>query len=134
MHIEGIFIRAADQEVRKGFTWGSVTIVPLLEDEEEEPTTGTSSTSPGYASDDRLIIPFQNENLYAYIEKPNGDKKVNILFPDSNSTTVLTYLTRFWSPFRILLLSWTPKTEQHSGRLTTGEMHCYITSSMVVTN
>lgn len=70
------------REVRKGFTWGSVTIVPLLEDEEEEPTTGTSSTSPGYASDDRLIIPFQNENLYAYIEKPNGDKKVLVTVPD----------------------------------------------------
>ena len=63
------------QEVRKGFTWGQVTIVPLLEEEEED-----AVSPPGYAlpvqSDDRLVIPFQNENLYAYIESAGGEKKV----------------------------------------------------------
>lgn len=61
--------------MRKGFTWGSVTIVPLLEDEEESGTIA-STTPLVYSPDDRLVIPFQNENLYAYVESPNGDKKV----------------------------------------------------------
>ncbi len=63
------------QEVRKGFTWGEVTIVPLLEEEEED-----AAATPGFSlpvqPDDRLVIPFQNENLYAYIQSAAGEKKV----------------------------------------------------------
>lgn len=63
------------QEVRKGFTWGSVTIAPLMEDEEDGDSAG-SSTPVAYGPDDRLVIPFQNENLYACLEKPDGSSKV----------------------------------------------------------
>ncbi|KZT10328.1 DUF917-domain-containing protein [Laetiporus sulphureus 93-53] len=71
------------REVRKGFTWGSVTIVPLLEDEEEDSGDATSApVAYAYRPEDRLIIPFQNENLYAYVESPNGDKKILVTVPD----------------------------------------------------
>ena len=63
------------QEVRKGFTWGEVTIVPLLEEEEEDAASPPGFTLP-VQPDDRLVIPFQNENLYAYIESASGEKKV----------------------------------------------------------
>ena len=63
------------QEVRKGFTWGEVTIVPLLEEEEEDAGAAPAFTLPVRA-DDKLVIPFQNENLYAYIEGADGAKKV----------------------------------------------------------
>ena len=63
------------QEVRKGFTWGEVTIVPLLEEEEEDAASPPGFTLP-VQPDDRLVIPFQNENLYAYIESAAGEKKV----------------------------------------------------------
>ncbi|KAI0746875.1 DUF917-domain-containing protein [Daedaleopsis nitida] len=72
------------REVRKGFTWGEVTIVPLLEEEEEDGRTdaGASPTLP-VKPDDRLVIPFQNENLYAYIESAaDGEKKVHVSVPD----------------------------------------------------
>lgn len=56
-----------------------MTIVPLLEEEEED---GDSAIKPKfdlttYEPDDRLVIPFQNENLYAYVES-RGTKKVRI--------------------------------------------------------
>ncbi len=65
------------QEVRKGFTWGQVTIVPLLDEEEEDASAASSQnyTLP-VRPDDKLVIPFQNENLYAYIESADGDKTV----------------------------------------------------------
>ena len=65
-----------EQEVRKGFTWGSVTIAPLMEDEEEDGEAAASSAPVAYGPDDRLVIPFQNENLYACLERPDGSSKV----------------------------------------------------------
>ncbi|PCH44913.1 DUF917-domain-containing protein [Wolfiporia cocos MD-104 SS10] len=70
------------REVRKGFTWGSVTIVPLLEDEEENAGSAPNTTALPYGPEDRMIIPFQNENLYAYVESPEGEKKVLVTVPD----------------------------------------------------
>ncbi|TFK90339.1 hydantoinase/oxoprolinase [Polyporus arcularius HHB13444] len=69
------------REVRKGFTWGEVTIVPLLEEEEEDSTAAPSFTLP-VRPDDRLVIPFQNENLYAYIESADGEQKIHVTVPD----------------------------------------------------
>ena len=66
------------QEVRQGFTWGEVTLVPLLEEEEEDGNASSSFTLP-VKPNDRLVIPFQNENLYAYIESADGQKKVGFL-------------------------------------------------------
>ena len=65
------------QEVRKGFTWGEVTIAPLLADEEEDggDASGPSASIPA-GPDDRMVIPFQNENIYAYVRSPSGEKKV----------------------------------------------------------
>lgn len=42
------------REVSKGFTWGEVTIARLQDDEVEE-------------EEEKMVIPFQNENLAAYI-------------------------------------------------------------------
>ena len=46
-------------------------------DEEED---GGAESGPRQSipcgPDDRLVIPFQNENIYAYIKSPNGEKKV----------------------------------------------------------
>ncbi|KAI0659238.1 DUF917-domain-containing protein [Cubamyces menziesii] len=71
------------REVRKGFTWGKVTIVPLQEEEEED---ATGDSEPSFTlpvrSDDKLVIPFQNENLYAYIESATGEKRVHVTVPD----------------------------------------------------
>ncbi len=65
------------QEVRKGFTWGEVTIAPLQDEEEEDASGGAAYTIPVKA-DDTLVIPFQNENLYAYVASANGEKKVRL--------------------------------------------------------
>ncbi|ORY25558.1 DUF917-domain-containing protein [Naematelia encephala] len=71
-------IVAVDREVRAGFTWGSVSIVPLLDEEE-----GTGhSEDPGYAPTDTLVIPFQNENIYAYTISSSGAKKTLVTVPD----------------------------------------------------
>ncbi|KAI0795456.1 DUF917-domain-containing protein [Abortiporus biennis] len=74
-----------EREVRKGFTWGVVTIVPLRADEEEdgpESTNGFTEQTVACGPDDRLLIPFQNENLYAYLENPNGTKRILVTVPD----------------------------------------------------
>ncbi|KAI0827020.1 DUF917-domain-containing protein [Trametes gibbosa] len=67
--------------VRKGFTWGEVTIAPLQEEEEEDASSGSSFTLP-VRPDDKLVIPFQNENLYAYVLSADGSKKVHATVPD----------------------------------------------------
>ncbi|KAI0746879.1 DUF917-domain-containing protein [Daedaleopsis nitida] len=69
------------REVRKGFTWGKVTIVPLIGDEEEDADATPSFTLP-VKPDDKLVIPFQNENLYAYIESADGERKIHATVPD----------------------------------------------------
>ena len=53
-----------------------MTIVPLLEEEEEDTSSSANSYTLPVKPDDRLVIPFQNENLYAYIESADGHKKV----------------------------------------------------------
>lgn len=63
------------QEVRKGFTWGSVTIVPL-QAEEEEDTRVVESTLRTWGPNDCLRIPFQNENLYVIRESPGQPDEV----------------------------------------------------------
>lgn len=60
--------------MRKGFTWGFVKIIPLLKEEEDEGSS-TRVDIP-YTPEDQLVIPFQNENIYAYLESPKGEKKV----------------------------------------------------------
>ncbi|KAG9221349.1 hypothetical protein CCMSSC00406_0009989 [Pleurotus cornucopiae] len=70
------------REVRKGFTWGEVVIAPLSNDELEY--TGAISTHQvTYGPDARLIVPFQNENIYAYIETSGSEaKKIVAVVPD----------------------------------------------------
>ncbi|EMD31880.1 hypothetical protein CERSUDRAFT_109067 [Gelatoporia subvermispora B] len=70
------------REVRKGFTWGSVTIAPLLQDEEESDESSSGLATITHGPDDRLIIPFQNENLYAYLQSPDRSKKILATVPD----------------------------------------------------
>lgn len=49
-----------------------------MEDEEENGDSAASSTPVLYGPDDRLVIPFQNENLYASLEKSDGSSKVRL--------------------------------------------------------
>ena len=79
------------QEVRKGFTWGEVTIAPLLADEEEDGGDASGpSASISVGPDDRMVIPFQNENIYAYVRSPSGEKKVRLRPQDCTSPQPLT--------------------------------------------
>ena len=64
--------------MRKGFTWGSVTIVPLQADEEED-TRVVESSIRSWGPEDRIRIPFQNENLYVIRESPGRTNEVNPL-------------------------------------------------------
>ncbi|KAJ8455632.1 hypothetical protein ONZ45_g18891 [Pleurotus djamor] len=73
------------REVRKGFTWGEVVIAPLSEDEVEY---SSSENKNAYSPDTRLIIPFQNENIYAYIQE-KSETKILVTVPDL--ITVLDY-------------------------------------------
>ena len=67
-----------------------MTIAPLLEEEEEDVTSAPDFTLPA-KPDDHLVIPFQNENLYAYIESPSGEKKVQqCLCGAAQCVTILT--------------------------------------------
>ncbi|THH28580.1 hypothetical protein EUX98_g5611 [Antrodiella citrinella] len=69
------------REVRKGFTWGSVTIAPLSQDEEEDGGVVQHETiSTGL--EDRLVIPFQNENLCVYLERPGETRETIVTVPD----------------------------------------------------
>ncbi|SJL08135.1 related to D-amino acid hydantoin hydrolase (hydantoinase) [Armillaria ostoyae] len=68
------------REVRAGFTLGEVKIARLGEDELEDSSTSTLNMDHG--PDDHMIIPFQNENLVAYIEKPDGARSVAAIVPD----------------------------------------------------
>ncbi|KAK1235046.1 hypothetical protein PQX77_001737, partial [Marasmius sp. AFHP31] len=72
------------REVRAGFTWGELTISRLRDEEMED--TDSSSTfsdlSTPAAEEDVMVIPFQNENLAAYIQKPDGSRKMAAIVPD----------------------------------------------------
>ncbi|THU86391.1 hydantoinase/oxoprolinase [Dendrothele bispora CBS 962.96] len=71
------------REVRAGFTWGEVRIARLLDDElEHAPSNTDVSRAAEEDKDDIMIIPFQNENLVAYIEKPDGSRRVAAIVPD----------------------------------------------------
>ncbi|KAF8914962.1 DUF917-domain-containing protein [Mucidula mucida] len=67
------------REVRAGFTWGEVKIARLADDELED-SSGESGME--YGPDAHMIIPFQNENLCAYVEKPDGSRSVAAIVPD----------------------------------------------------
>ncbi|KZO91757.1 hydantoinase/oxoprolinase [Calocera viscosa TUFC12733] len=68
------------REVRAGFTWGQVTIAPLQDDEQDETSLGIDL--PVCGPDDNLTIPFQNENLAAFLNKPDGSREILITVPD----------------------------------------------------
>ncbi|KAF5322652.1 hypothetical protein D9619_002210 [Psilocybe cf. subviscida] len=77
------------REVRAGFTWGEVRIARLRADEMED---AQSDASPApYASqisqsrsspDETMLIPFQNENLCAFLEAADGSRKAAAIVPD----------------------------------------------------
>ena len=71
------------QEVRGGFTWGQVRIKKLREDEVEYLPNRVVDENLSDATDDddpTIIIPFQNENLCAYMELQDGTRTVNSFF------------------------------------------------------
>ncbi|KAF5322650.1 hypothetical protein D9619_002211 [Psilocybe cf. subviscida] len=78
------------REVRAGFTWGEVRIARLRADEMEDiqseaPNSSlhasqTSQSASG--ANDTMLIPFQNENLCAYLETEDGSRKVAAIVPD----------------------------------------------------
>ncbi|KAL0061493.1 hypothetical protein AAF712_011716 [Marasmius tenuissimus] len=72
------------REVRAGFTWGELTISRLRDDEMEDTGSSiiSSDLSTPAAEDDLMVIPFQNENLAAYIQKPDGLRKMAAIVPD----------------------------------------------------
>ncbi|KAJ3558225.1 hypothetical protein NM688_g1053 [Phlebia brevispora] len=70
------------REVRKGFTWGNVTIAPLRPDEEEEIDSSQDAAASVQNPDDILTIPFQNENLYAVLSSPGKPDKLLVTVPD----------------------------------------------------
>ena len=49
-------------------------------DEEEDGEPGAAAQLIKCGAKDRLVIPFQNENIYAYIKTPGGEKKVCKLY------------------------------------------------------
>ncbi|KAI0694195.1 hydantoinase/oxoprolinase [Cytidiella melzeri] len=73
-------IVGVQREVRQGFTWGSVTIVPLQPDEEED-ISGTS-LGTSWGPEDQVVIPFQNENLYVVRKSPGVQDHVIVTVPD----------------------------------------------------
>ena len=61
-----------------GFTWGQVRIAQLLDDEMEDyQISGQLAThAQAFASGTTMVIPFQNENLCAYLEDQSGSRCV----------------------------------------------------------
>ncbi|KXN82657.1 Hydantoin utilization protein A [Leucoagaricus sp. SymC.cos] len=68
------------REVKAGFTWGYVRIAPLLDDEKEESVQ--ASEEQRYEPGTTLRIPFQNEDLCAYLEKADGTRTIVASVPD----------------------------------------------------
>ncbi|KZT59564.1 hypothetical protein CALCODRAFT_516015 [Calocera cornea HHB12733] len=68
------------REVRAGWTWGEVTIAALQDDEQDETTK--DSAIPIYGPNDILRIPFQNENIAAYLDKADGTREILTSVPD----------------------------------------------------
>ncbi|KAJ7722729.1 hydantoinase/oxoprolinase [Mycena maculata] len=71
-------IISCSREVRAGFTWGEIRIAPLLDEELESPVGTPGVVNPvGH-----MVIPFQNENLCAFIEQEDGTRKLAAIVPD----------------------------------------------------
>ncbi|KAJ7510350.1 Hydantoinase/oxoprolinase [Mycena galericulata] len=71
-------IVSCSREVRAGFTWGEIRIAQLFEEELESPVATPAAAAGG----SRMVIPFQNENLCAYIEKDDGTRRLAAIVPD----------------------------------------------------
>ncbi|KAL5514548.1 hypothetical protein ACEPAG_1864 [Sanghuangporus baumii] len=120
------------REVRGGFTHGKITIAPLLQDELE--VTASSVMKAGT----RLVIPFQNENLYAELHDENGFSKVICSVPDliavldsQNGASIGTQDYRYGLRVTVLGLScdprWTtPKGLEIGGPKAFGFNHEYV--------
>ncbi|THU78808.1 hypothetical protein K435DRAFT_699386, partial [Dendrothele bispora CBS 962.96] len=67
------------REVRAGFIWGEIRIARLRDDEVEDVSSALVANEEG---DDQMIIPFQNENLAAYVEKRDGSRSMVAIVPD----------------------------------------------------
>ncbi|KAJ7739325.1 Hydantoinase/oxoprolinase [Mycena olivaceomarginata] len=63
------------REVRAGFTWGEIRIARLRDEELEAPSVAV-------APDHHMVIPFQNENLCAYIEEEDSSRTLAAIVPD----------------------------------------------------
>ena len=59
--------------MKGGFTHGRITIAPLSQDEEE--WSSDSSFNTAY-SESTMLVPFQNENLAAFVQGKDGSKRV----------------------------------------------------------
>ena len=76
-----------------------MTIAPLREDEEEDTTPSLQDPSVNFGPEDRLTIPFQNENLYAYVVSPGKAREVGPDFPPA-SQNLMYMLFRSWLRFQ----------------------------------
>ncbi|CAA7263047.1 unnamed protein product [Cyclocybe aegerita] len=70
------------REVRAGFTWGEVRIARLREDELENTDGGPSASGTNEDPSTTMLIPFQNENLCAYLDYEDGSRKIVASVPD----------------------------------------------------
>ncbi|KAL5478599.1 hypothetical protein ACEPAI_2783 [Sanghuangporus weigelae] len=122
------------REVRGGFTHGKITIAPLLQDELESTTSSVMNAAPGT----RLVIPFQNENLYAELHDESGFPKIICSVPDliavldsQNGASIGTQDYRYGLRVTVLGLScdprWiTPKGLEIGGPRAFGFSHEYV--------
>lgn len=61
------------RDVSKGYTMGECTLAPLSVDEQESPSSTSSTQQNGAVGEERLLtIPFQNEFLYAAYLDPSA--------------------------------------------------------------
>lgn len=64
------------RDVSKGYTMGECILAPLALDEQESPSSSSSSAMPTQEqTETHLLIPFQNEYLYAASIPPSGDRR-----------------------------------------------------------
>ncbi|KAF8903926.1 hypothetical protein CPB84DRAFT_1746030 [Gymnopilus junonius] len=71
------------REVRAGFTWGQVRVARLRDDELEDTSEIAESRQNEEADANvTMLIPFQNENLCAYLESSDGSRKIVASVPD----------------------------------------------------
>ncbi|KAJ3515024.1 hypothetical protein NLJ89_g2022 [Agrocybe chaxingu] len=70
------------REVRAGFTWGEVRIARLREDELENTNGEFFDSKSNENPNATMLIPFQNENLCAYMDCEDGPRKIVASVPD----------------------------------------------------